>query len=357
MQWWWCYFVCRVNRRITGLPSRHYAVPIDPWPLHRQGRPIPPDPPLALPTLLHIISTVCTNKYSGVVLLFLLLQLVEDCEELLAPVQEVDASFQGLWNVLWDAGELSSCENLNGLYQEAVYDELCDDLPRGLLGFWVSCFFLTLLLVVLVRSLNPTQFHCAACLIGDVVAVATACGLEGYNDLHHADPSTPCRRPRAVVVGLRVASLRSTRQPQEYVLVHNHRRLRQTLPPHIFVPSVPLISLLVASFPPLLGSHLYVPGHSFSIRRSFSGTGCSGSRQPRRTLRCRGPCSPGASPASAVSSPRGGRRGPQALPAGRILRRGRGRRSRQRGVSVSATGAEAEAATTRTLPLSPRSSR
>ena len=80
-----------------------------------------------------------------------ILQLVEDCEEILTPVEEVDSSFQGLWNVLWDAGQLSSCENLNGHYQAAVHDELCDDLPRGLLAFWVSCAFLTLLLLVLVR--------------------------------------------------------------------------------------------------------------------------------------------------------------------------------------------------------------
>lgn len=78
----------------------------------------------------------------------------------------MDSSFQGLWNVLWDAGKLSSCENLNGHYQAAVHAELCDDLPRGLLGFWVSCFFLTLLLLVLVRE--PIGFDAisiAVCLV------------------------------------------------------------------------------------------------------------------------------------------------------------------------------------------------
>lgn len=53
--------------------------------------------------------------------------------------------------MLEDAGELSSCENLNSLYQTAVYDELCSDMPRGLLGFWVSCSILTVLLLILVR--------------------------------------------------------------------------------------------------------------------------------------------------------------------------------------------------------------
>ncbi len=77
---------------------------------------------------------------------------MDQCGELLAPVQSVEASLQSLWAVLENAGELSSCENLNTLYQTAVYDELCDDLPRGLLGFWVSCSILTVLLLVLVSG-------------------------------------------------------------------------------------------------------------------------------------------------------------------------------------------------------------
>lgn len=77
-------------------------------------------------------------------------QLEDACSELAEPVQAVDNSLQNFWTILEDAGELSSCENLNGLYQTAVYDELCKDLPDGLLGFWVSCAFLTVLLLILV---------------------------------------------------------------------------------------------------------------------------------------------------------------------------------------------------------------
>ncbi|CAM9899295.1 unnamed protein product, partial [Ectocarpus fasciculatus] len=79
-----------------------------------------------------------------------LFQLEDACSELAEPVQAVDNSLQNFWAILADAGELSSCENLNGLYQSAVYDELCKDLPEGLLGFWVSCVFLTVLLLILV---------------------------------------------------------------------------------------------------------------------------------------------------------------------------------------------------------------
>lgn len=65
-------------------------------------------------------------------------------------MQDVDTAMYDLWIVLEDAGELSSCENINGPYQEAVYDELCTLVPEGLLGFWVSCVILTVLLLVLV---------------------------------------------------------------------------------------------------------------------------------------------------------------------------------------------------------------
>ncbi|CAM9421985.1 unnamed protein product [Laminaria digitata] len=76
------------------------------------------------------------------------------CESLLPPVDAVNASLYSLWSVLDEAGQLSSCENLNGPYQAAVYEELCDELPRGLLGFWVSCVILTLLLLVLAVQWN-----------------------------------------------------------------------------------------------------------------------------------------------------------------------------------------------------------
>ena len=77
-------------------------------------------------------------------------QVAGVCESLLPSVKAVNASLYDLWLVLEEAAQLSSCENLNGPYQAAVYYELCAELPKGLLGFWVSCVILTLLLVVLV---------------------------------------------------------------------------------------------------------------------------------------------------------------------------------------------------------------
>ena len=84
-------------------------------------------------------------------LLFPSLQATDVCEDILPAVNTVNASLYDLWSLLDEAGQLSSCEGLNGPYQAAVYDELCDELPRGLLGFWVSCVILTVLLLVLVR--------------------------------------------------------------------------------------------------------------------------------------------------------------------------------------------------------------
>eukprot|EP00752_Nemacystus_decipiens_P005381 g4879.t1 len=84
----------------------------------------------------------------------LLVQLADACDDLQAPVVEVNGALRSLWTVLEDAGELSSCENLNSLYQTAVYDELCTDVPKGLLGFWVSCSILTVLLLILVVQWN-----------------------------------------------------------------------------------------------------------------------------------------------------------------------------------------------------------
>lgn len=71
----------------------------------------------------------------------------------------MDNSLQELWFVLEDAGELTSCENLNGQYQAAVYDDLCEDVPDGLLGFWVSCAILTVLLLVLVSLVHLLYIH------------------------------------------------------------------------------------------------------------------------------------------------------------------------------------------------------
>ncbi|CAM9201286.1 unnamed protein product [Hapterophycus canaliculatus] len=42
-------------------------------------------------------------------------QLVDECVDLLAPVQDQDTSLESLWTVLEGAGELSSYENINEL--------------------------------------------------------------------------------------------------------------------------------------------------------------------------------------------------------------------------------------------------
>ncbi|CAM9794407.1 unnamed protein product [Pylaiella littoralis] len=83
-----------------------------------------------------------------------LFDLADQCDDLVAPVQSINSSMESLWIVLEDGAELSSCENINGKYQAAVYNELCDELPKGLLGFWVSCTILTILLLILVVQWN-----------------------------------------------------------------------------------------------------------------------------------------------------------------------------------------------------------
>lgn len=74
------------------------------------------------------------------------------CEELLPFTRSLETSFQALWTTLEQAAELTSCENINGFYQRVVFEELCDDVPEGLLNYWVSCCLLAVLLLVLVRS-------------------------------------------------------------------------------------------------------------------------------------------------------------------------------------------------------------
>lgn len=148
-------------------------------------------------------------------------------------------------------------------------------------------------------------------------------------------------RPVVVVVGGGVGRS-SSRLPLSSAR-GSHRNIREyTTPQHIFIPSVLFFSLLVVSFPLPPVSPPHLPYHSFRIRRSFNGTECSGSKLPRRTLRWRSPCSPDASLASAVTRPRGRSRGHQALPAGRLLRRGRGRRSRRLGGSAAAGAGASE---------------
>lgn len=75
------------------------------------------------------------------------------CASLDTPVSTLDAQLQELWDILNDAAVITSCRNINGLYQAAVYDDLCNSLPEGLRALWVSCVFLTILLIVLVSWL------------------------------------------------------------------------------------------------------------------------------------------------------------------------------------------------------------
>ena len=66
-------------------------------------------------------------------------------------VNELNQTLWDFWVILENAANLTSCENFNGQYQSVVYDEFCDNLPRALLGFWVSGVILTVLLLMLVR--------------------------------------------------------------------------------------------------------------------------------------------------------------------------------------------------------------
>lgn len=65
--------------------------------------------------------------------------------------EEVDQTLLDVWTILAEAGELTSCENINSQYQTVVYDNFCDKLSIGLLVSWVSCTSLAFLLLMLVR--------------------------------------------------------------------------------------------------------------------------------------------------------------------------------------------------------------
>lgn len=73
------------------------------------------------------------------------------CPDLEESVVAIDNNMETAWNILDEAAVATSCGNINSLYQEAVYDQLCEKLPEGLLGLWVSGVFLTVLLLLLVR--------------------------------------------------------------------------------------------------------------------------------------------------------------------------------------------------------------
>lgn len=66
-------------------------------------------------------------------------------------MEALDASLKEVWGLLVEAGQLVSCSEINGQYQTAVYDAMCDDLPKGLLVLWPACAVLATLLLLMVR--------------------------------------------------------------------------------------------------------------------------------------------------------------------------------------------------------------
>lgn len=82
-------------------------------------------------------------------------QAVGVCSDLEDSVVSIDNDMETAWNLLDEAAVVTSCRNINSLYQAAVYDQLCEKLPEGLLGLWVSGVFLTVLLLLLVRLVYP----------------------------------------------------------------------------------------------------------------------------------------------------------------------------------------------------------
>lgn len=79
-------------------------------------------------------------------------QLVDLCDAMADPVDDMIESFREAWDILDESAEVTSCSNINGNYQQIVFDDFCQVLPGGLLAFWVSGVFLTVLLLVLVSS-------------------------------------------------------------------------------------------------------------------------------------------------------------------------------------------------------------
>lgn len=75
------------------------------------------------------------------------------CDEVGDDVDLMNSSLDDLWDTLDDGAELVSCENIGGLYRSVVFEELCGELPRGLMALLVSCVLLFLLLLLLVRAL------------------------------------------------------------------------------------------------------------------------------------------------------------------------------------------------------------
>lgn len=70
----------------------------------------------------------------------------------------LDSSLEELWDTLDEGAELVSCSNINGLYRSAVWDELCGELPKGLMVLLVSCILLSAVLVLLVREAVTDYF-------------------------------------------------------------------------------------------------------------------------------------------------------------------------------------------------------
>lgn len=78
-------------------------------------------------------------------------QASHTCHAAIDPVELMDTSMHTLWETLDEAGEVVSCQNINGLYRSAVWDELCSELPGVLLVLLVSCVLLSTMLLLLVR--------------------------------------------------------------------------------------------------------------------------------------------------------------------------------------------------------------
>ncbi len=74
-------------------------------------------------------------------------QLCSDAED---DIELMEQSLKEVWDTLNEGAELASCSAINGLYRSAVWDELCEELPKGLLALLVSCILLSALLLLLV---------------------------------------------------------------------------------------------------------------------------------------------------------------------------------------------------------------
>ncbi|CAM9637816.1 unnamed protein product [Scytosiphon promiscuus] len=71
------------------------------------------------------------------------------CDDIEDDVELMDSSLEELLDTLDEGAELVSCENIGGLYRSVVWDELCGELPQGLMVLLVSCVLLFVFLLLL----------------------------------------------------------------------------------------------------------------------------------------------------------------------------------------------------------------